>query len=471
MNNKTFDIAIIGNGITGTTAALLASVKHSDLSIALIGPRERPGSASAAAGAMLNLFAELEVGSLENTFFRRKFELGLEAANIWPKHVELLNELSGGSNSLQIRYGTYVLNTARADQMDDLNFNAIVAAAEKYGEPFELVNPAEIVGYSPRMAFRALRAINLKREGYIPSRTLLSTIDNAVDKGGVITRLNAHVEKVSKPKDFTLSLRSGEQVSAAKVLLANGAAAQELISQFPDLAARIPRIFYGVGCGVVFRPEAVELSSVIRTPNRGMACGVHVVPDADSSTIYVGASNATYATPRFHPRMTSVHNLLSAAMDEIDVRYVDAGVEQYRVGWRPVSSDLLPLIGPTSIDGLTILSGTKRDGLFMSPVYAEAAVNALLTGEECFQGVFRPERRLIKTMTREEGIKKAVSHLWSVAYEHQMQLPRTFWDDRFNNMLHRFVVDQYEKAGDPEYGIPPELIYLYANGEVKETSA
>ena len=54
----TFDVAIIGNGIIGTMIAYrLSKIKNS---VALIGPKNRRGSASMAAGAMLNVFGEID---------------------------------------------------------------------------------------------------------------------------------------------------------------------------------------------------------------------------------------------------------------------------------------------------------------------------------------------------------------------------------------------------------------------------
>ena len=65
-------IGILGNGSIGcATAIYLAEAGHN---VTLFGNKLREGSASKAAGAMLNVFGELEYGQLENEPLRKKFE-------------------------------------------------------------------------------------------------------------------------------------------------------------------------------------------------------------------------------------------------------------------------------------------------------------------------------------------------------------------------------------------------------------
>ncbi|HYE86221.1 MAG TPA: FAD-dependent oxidoreductase, partial [Vicinamibacterales bacterium] len=310
-------------------------------------------------------------------------------------------------------------------------------------------------------ASRALRAIYLPGEGAIPSARLLRAVDAALDTRASVERVDAEAVSLMRGKSaHHIALSNGQILSCGRVLLANGAAAQPLIDQVPELESFVPRLFYGVGCGLVLRPPS-NLTAVVRTNNRGLACGLHAVPDVESGTCYVGASNFICERPESHGRAVSVATLLNAAMEQINVTWYKAALEEVRVGHRPTSADLFPLIGPTSVDGLFILSGTKRDGLYMSPVYARAMSQSLLTGARCFDGVFAPERALITTMTREEGIARAVAHLWSGGYQHDLRLPHAGWEGRIDNMLRAHVIDAYERAGNPDYGIPPELLDMY----------
>ena len=80
---KKFRIAIIGNGIIGTMIAYQLSKKNNN--IVLIGPKDRKGSASAAAGAMLNVFGEIDYDIENNEYLKRKISLGILATKKWNK--------------------------------------------------------------------------------------------------------------------------------------------------------------------------------------------------------------------------------------------------------------------------------------------------------------------------------------------------------------------------------------------------
>jgi glycine/D-amino acid oxidase-like deaminating enzyme len=62
-------------------------------------------------------------------------------------------------------------------------------------------------------------------------------------------------------------------------------------------------------------------------------------------------------------------------------------------GWRPTTADGYPLIGATSVPGLAIASGTRRDGFHLAPVIADHLVQILRgeRGDPRFRP-FSPER-------------------------------------------------------------------------------
>ena len=159
----TADIAILGNGVSGQRRLSVAQ-RHPDLTICLIGPSGRLGSATAAAGAMLNLFGELEADTLSNPYSEKKFILGLTAARRWAAHVDWINGMVPSDYAVSIRPGTFIVNTARATELDELSFDSILAAARRFDEPFELVAANHIPGYRPAVPSRAIRAV------YCPTR-------------------------------------------------------------------------------------------------------------------------------------------------------------------------------------------------------------------------------------------------------------------------------------------------------------
>ena len=91
---------IIGNGIIALSVAfkLTQQIKTKD-TITIVGPTNRVGSATLAAGAMLNSFGEINSHSLKTKTGRYHFELSRLATKKWPEFVKLLDK---AGNSLTI---------------------------------------------------------------------------------------------------------------------------------------------------------------------------------------------------------------------------------------------------------------------------------------------------------------------------------------------------------------------------------
>jgi len=84
---KIFEIAIIGNGIIGT---LLAYNLRKFKNVCLIGPSNRNGSASTAAGAMLNVFGEIDYDKATDDYLGKKIKIGVQSQKLWKKFKKKL---------------------------------------------------------------------------------------------------------------------------------------------------------------------------------------------------------------------------------------------------------------------------------------------------------------------------------------------------------------------------------------------
>jgi glycine/D-amino acid oxidase-like deaminating enzyme len=110
-----------------------------------------------------------------------------------------------------------------------------------------------------------------------------------------------------------------------------------------------------------------------------------------SREIYIGATSDISARPEWEPRPGRVEALQRAATALFD-EGLARRIPRILLGFRPTTEDGYPLIGETSVPGLFVLSGTRRDGLHLSPVYARDMAERILTGTG-FIGGFEPERR------------------------------------------------------------------------------
>jgi hypothetical protein len=205
---------------------------------------------------------------------------------------------------------------------------------------------------------------------------------------------------------------------------------------------------------------------VFRSPNRGIACGVYYVPYEDGYG-YVGATNHVSVSADPLPSVEAVRGLLSAAIDQVSTSLADAELHKVMVGYRPTTLDTFPLVGRTSIDGVWLASGTKRDGLHLSPKLAEELVTAIDTGTQPFSGVFAPERSLLLEVPKRVAIDRAVTLLLAAERRRATRSPRNEADVRAT------VLGAYAQSGllEHELGIPPELLEMYRAGHANANVA
>lgn len=479
------DTVIIGNGILSlATAFRLAKRSKPSDQILIIGKKSRPGSATLAAAAMLNCFAEIEEDSLktEADFFR--FELSHRAARLWPKFVlEYMDAAAGrlpegcakceGSHGACYELGTYVVNNTAADCLDDANFNAIVSALKEFDEPFEEVSPRDIPNYRPQQRYRAVRAVYIPNEGWLNPRLTLEALEAALAAFPGVRFIDDEAERLAEKNALidSVVLRGGGRVSADKVLLASGATATDVLAR-SGLGLDIPRVFYGVGVSLELHSPDFPHTKAIRTPNRGLACGLYSVPFYISpkiplDSILVGSSNLISPGPRYSGQAVSIQSLLLGAMEQINTGFYRASVTRVNVGWRPTTADTYPILGRTSISNLIVATGTKRDGFHLSPVLSEALAAMLLDEKTDPQyEMFRPERKPIRGLSRQAAIDKAARHFVSASYQHGFVPAHNRMPDQVVEMYRDDLEKLHDKIGARDWGIPPEMIEMYRYGHI-----
>ena len=477
---------IIGNGIIAQTSAfrLLNKISPND-AVTVIGPDNRTGSATLAAAAMLNSFAEIDAYSLQSDEDIYHFELSHLATQMWPDFEHEL--IDGAGDNLPhacakcevhtggcFEKGTYIVNNTASDELDDRNFEAIIQACEELNEQFEFVDPGDIPNYSPSTDSRANRAILIHNEGWLNPRIVIEKLDAILNNHPQVTIKNAKVERLNKSgeKLSSASLDNGETIEADVFLVANGAAAGDLIKR-SDLGINMQPIFHGVGVSLEIKAPGFPHTKCIRTPNRGGACGVYSAPffqshDETNDHVIIGASNFLSPEPFYHGRVGSVANLLENAIHEINENFFDAQLVRVNVGWRPTSQDIYPLLGGTSIDNLVIATGTKRDGFHLSPVISQH-IAALMCGETVDERmeIFAPERAPIRDIKREDAIEMGVESLISQNYQHGYRPSGIRMDKQYRDYIRRDLEELHDQVGAKDWGIHPELINMYRRGFAK----
>ncbi|WP_370967186.1 NAD(P)/FAD-dependent oxidoreductase [Amycolatopsis sp. cg9] len=452
---RTFDVVVVGNGALGQSLALVLARRG--VRVALLGEPHRPFAASTASGAMLGCFGEVTEALVRSDHGRAKLDLDVRAAKLWPEWAAELAD--DPAENVRTADGTVViLNAIGVPGIDDANYAAIRGELRRYAEPHEDVDPAEIDWLDPDPGARPLRAMFIPGEHAVNSAALLDQLQRAFRRAGgtIIAEQAARVEHQAG-RATGVVLGSGTTLSAKHVVLAAGARSQDVLETVPEVAAQVPPLVSGYGLSVLLRPpDRSGPSSVIRTPNRAFACGLHVVPRA-TGEVYVGATNIISATPVDTPVLGDVHFLLDCVHRQVRRDLYGADILKIQVGNRPVALDGFPLLGEAGLDGLWLMTGTYRDGLHLSPLLAkEMAARILGETPELDLDGFRPLRQPIQTATREEIVATTATHVLATGYEYDWFTP-TFWPQFLEKNLPGILTAAAEEI-HPTLTPPPELL-------------
>ncbi|MGL5857771.1 MAG: NAD(P)/FAD-dependent oxidoreductase [Angustibacter sp.] len=452
------DVIVVGNGAVG--ASISCELQRRGFTVIRIGLRTRPYAASLAAGAMLGCFGEVTESLLASDHGRAKLDMDHRARNFWPEWDQQLSEGSGDETSLFTAQGTFViLNSAGSRGVDSGNFHAIERTLHEYDEPYETVDPEEMEWLTPNDLTRAQRGLFLPGEHAVDSHRLLAKLDAAfVRSGGQLIDEEVAAVRVDGDRATGVQLASGDVLAADHVVVAAGARSLSVLESLPDVVRRIPPMVSGYGVSVLAETEDGRVpSSVVRTPNRAFACGLHCVPRSDG-VLYLGATNIISVHPRQHAAIGDLQFLLGCAVDQLHTNLSEASLRSVRVGNRPVPADGFPLIGSAGVEGLWLATGTYRDGLHQSPLLAQH-VAALIEGKASefdFLTAFAPIRSPLAGATREQVVATTVEHMMATGWEYRWNVTPE-WPPRMERHLNRHYGTVVEEL-HPTFTPPAELV-------------
>jgi glycine oxidase len=457
-DTNNYDVLIVGNGVLGLSLGL--TLARRGTKVAVIGKPNKPWAASSAAGAMLGTFGEVTTTIVGSDEGRAKHEIAYQATRNWDAWLSALYEDSGDDTDLYTARGTIMLlNSVGMPGIDSGNYNAIRASLEEYKEPFEDIDPHDVAWLDANPTTRSLLGMFIPEEHAVDAPALLVRLEEALERKGVAMIDGFGASLVTDGDTVTgVTLESGETYTAGQVVVAGGAASQPLIESAPQITAGIPPLCAGVGVSVLTKvaPTAPTPTSVIRTPNRAFACGLHAVPRGDQH-VYLGATNAVHAHPEEFSSIRDATFLLHCALRQLRTDLDYAQIEKVNVGNRPIAFDGFPLIGQVRDSKLWLLTGTYRDGLTLSPLLAEEMAARLL-GEETHHdlSLFDPVRKPVQGHTRQEVVDTAVMHMLATGYEDEWKIPGA-WPAVIESSL-RAAYGHFANELDDEYTPPAELL-------------
>jgi glycine oxidase len=348
---------VVGAGIIGlTTAFMLAERGHR---VAVLD-RDAPGcGASRAANGAITPYSDHGLSATV-------LELAEESLSRFPAHVARLKEVS---NRLVDYDDTGVLQLALGDELDDLV--RICEEMTAKGWPVRWLMPAELLELEPAVAREARGAIHYMHEARIDIDQLMRATAESVATLGCTISFPSQVVSVERG--------SGQQVEVSTtagtasydgVLVATGGGASS-IEGLPDLKVGRVRgeIIEAVGAPYMLSHCLYRGDSFI-TPRRDgrLLLGTNYAwysPDMDMcrETISVGGARRTL----------NAGAAILPALDSCEVRRVWKG-------WRPVTPDDLPVLGPASDANVVVADGFGGLGFTLS-LAAARVVTDMLCGE------------------------------------------------------------------------------------------
>jgi glycine/D-amino acid oxidase-like deaminating enzyme len=447
------DLLVVGDGVVALSIALESVRRHSHARVVVFGGGSTRPSASAASGAMLGVFGEVAAPIASTEPGRKKLALALEARDLWPAWIDLLNDGVDGER-VRIASGTEVITNTKSGVMEDGAFRSICASLDAHQEPYEDLTDARDGEFDVPAYARPTRRLFLPREGFVPSGGVLSLLRRQLARRSVtITEAPSAINHRSDGFHVTAG---GEEYVAPAMVIAAGAWTTELLEHVPDVAARCPRVFSATGCSISLTTEKA-FPHAIRTPNRAFSCGLHLLPQ--SGAVYVGATNNIFWSPQTRALASDVSFLLQCATEQLSQRLQSAFVDAIRIGNRPVSLDGFPLIGPTSVPGLFVATGTYRDGFHLSPLIARSIVSAAIDRDRFdMDSAFFPERLPIQPLDRETSAEIGLEYFVATAYERSIVIPQLGdWERRYRDMCRQRIAAIYDALGP--FVLPPDFLW------------
>ena len=427
-------IAVVGNGSLGLMAAIELRRNLPEAEITVIGPADRKFAASTAAGAMANVYAEMEHTSSYLTEINERYlEMGKIGSRRW---LDFLGD-TGGSHCISSK-DTFVYLQKNASNFEELNFQAVVKYA-KADKVIQELSTKDIDSTFPsRAKLNIQSAIKIIGEFSLSVSDLFSHLDLFAKKIG-INFMDSKVNAIHS-SEMVIDTNFGSQ-KFDRIVVTAGAHSKVVLNN-PSMLT----LFQGVGVAMLVNPvRNIEMDKlrkgVFRSVNRGGAqCGIHLVP-REGGKFYIGAGNYVSTIQEPTIRLDTIRYLLSTLENDLVGResaYELTG--EFKLGLRPRSLDGFPMIGPLATNPkIFVATGTNRAGLTWAPFIATEMVSWIEESEasQLIKG-WNPEREPIPFGSREDGVDYFVQSRVSNSFEHGL-IDRKCTDEDLTNKTYEFT--------------------------------
>jgi glycine oxidase len=342
---KAFDVAIIGAGIMGLSAAF--ELSEAGLSVIVFDRQEAGRESSWAAAGML-------APGPDSPRSAALVPLAKESFSLYPAFVSAVEEVSGKCVSFA-RNGTLEVFSGATGEAER---NRFISDHRRYGIAAEAIEHVAAREMEPSLSLTAGVVAWLADEATVDPRQLVDALAAAATTRGVQIRENCCVTSLRYDHDRCVGLTAGsEQIAARNVLITAGCFSGDMDSGIARYAPTRPVR----GQMIALSHAEVRLTRVLRS-EKG-----YLVPRPDGRIV----AGSTLENAGFAKAVTpeGIQKIFNAALKLVP-SLATAEILETWSGLRPGTADDLPILGPTGVEGLLIATGHYRNGILLAPVTA-----------------------------------------------------------------------------------------------------
>ena len=349
-------LLVVGGGITGLCIAVVAQARG--FRVRIVASDDVRATASGVAAGMIAPALEA-LGEIEPEVafgrLRRAQQAWMDLFDLWP--ADLREALETARSGPRSRYVWY-----QSDNLSDITTPRLKAM----GVPFAALTDPQLEGIAGDMD-----GVEVAGDWLLHAETVLDALGAQITaRGGVVMAGRATAVTAT-----TVTLASGEVLTADHVVVAAGFAARSLSPSVPSLA--------------VLEPVKGHL---LNLKGRG----------GQGALRWAGGYLADHgATAKFGATMQFGQNDLTIEPDVVEdlksraagmLPSIDLGEAEPRTGVRASTPDSWPLIGRDAT-GVYVAVGMRRNGYIFAP-FAAVVVLAMITGEAPHEdaGLYNPNR-------------------------------------------------------------------------------
>ena len=344
---KPNEVAIVGGGIMGCVVALRLAQQGFAVTVV---ERGIPGAeASSAAAGVLGPQWEMDApGPL--------LDLGLRSRAMYPAFAAELRELTG----MDIGFKRCGLIELALDEYGEEALYQRQRWQTAQALNAEFLTATQVKELEPALGPHVRAGLYLQDEGAVNPRTLARALSHAAAAAGVTFLQGRYVRSVAIADGRVQGLElDGDDVSADAVVVAAGSWSS--LVQGGQVPAPVVRPARGQALSVQMRPPLFR--HVLAPYRKG-----YLVPRDDGMAV-IGSTleMVGYRKEVTVAGLTSILQIAAAVVPALG----PLPITETWSNFRPFTSDLLPVLGRTAVDGLYLATGHHRYGILLAPITGE----------------------------------------------------------------------------------------------------